>query len=88
MGFSRQEYWSGMPLPSLKRNVSRCHCFFLSLSSHLLLSSLRRGIYKGPSKGLYTGGKCNQIITQLTAELLELDTPKERHMLRTYKKKL
>ena len=54
----------------------------------LLLSSLRRGIYKGPSKGLYTGGKCNQIITQLTAELLELDTPKERHMLRTYKKKL
>ena len=25
MGFSRQEYWSGVPLPSPKINLKRCH---------------------------------------------------------------
>ena len=40
MGFSRQEYWSGLPLPSLNM-LSRLVITFLPRSKHLLISWLQ-----------------------------------------------
>ena len=34
MGFSRQEYWSGVPLPSLNENVSVCLCVCVWMSEN------------------------------------------------------
>ena len=36
-GFSRQEYWSGLPFPS-PPGVSSIACLFIDVSSHLVLS--------------------------------------------------
>ena len=32
MGFSRQEYWSGVPLPSPKQNLARCKVVTIPLT--------------------------------------------------------
>ena len=44
MGFSRQEYWSGVPLPSLQRHTTKHNISFLL---HLVLQNLNnmRNIY-------------------------------------------
>ena len=38
MGFSRQEYWSGLPLPSLDKDIAVI--FFSSLKKYFLSSSI------------------------------------------------
>ena len=36
MGFSRQEYWSGVPLPSPRIMVTRCYVSFIQIALFLL----------------------------------------------------
>ena len=49
MGFSRQEYWSGLPLPSSHKAVTQtlilslpetCHCFQVNLNLQNIISSI------------------------------------------------
>ena len=42
MGFSRQEYWSGVPSPSPKKVIKVCIFYFFSGSSHHFLPCLVR----------------------------------------------
>ena len=45
MGFSRQEYWSGVPLPSLVRNIGStklCSIVILSLYKKIISPMIRR----------------------------------------------
>ena len=37
MGFSRQEYWSGVPLPSLTKKANNCQCLVDGLILQMLL---------------------------------------------------
>ena len=46
MGFSRQEYWSGVPLPSLKLTHSKLQIpgFYLRILSQLLVAQLVKNL--------------------------------------------
>ena len=44
MGFSRQQYWSGVPLPSLARTALRAKCTFF----HLLISGSEEAAFFPP----------------------------------------
>ena len=46
MGFSRQEYWSGVPLPSLKLTYSKLQIpgFYLRILSQLLVAQLVKNL--------------------------------------------
>ena len=45
MGFSRQEYWSGMPLPSLWSSLIICYCYSLKSNDQLFCKmSLNLGL--------------------------------------------
>ena len=51
MGFSRQEYWSGVPLPSLRQTIKTLkHNFRLELAGELLAATLVRAGREGLSK--------------------------------------
>ena len=48
MGFSRQEYWSGVPLPSPKVNYRKCQMKYGEIEGHRL--SEQRGLQLDPER--------------------------------------
>ena len=49
MGFSRQEYWSGLPLPSPEYKLTLLHIVVQSLSGICLFATPRTAACQGPS---------------------------------------
>ena len=63
MGFARQEYWSGLPLPTLSRDTT---CFYLGTDLHLHTHTYAQVPQRYPFilLCLHTHGTCAPLIVQ------------------------
>ena len=73
MGFSRQEYWSGVPLPS-PNMLSRLVITFLPRSKHLLISWLQSpfAVILEPQK--IKSDTASTVSPSISHEVMGLDT--------------